>query len=127
MGLFEVGVEVGGSDVGVNGFFVGLVDVDGEDVGSKVGRIVSFSVGLLDGILVSGAGVTGFEVGIVELAGEENGAMGIAVGCSVGIEIGSLVLGSLVGLSEGITVVGFKLGLSVCPQAATHSASLPNK
>ena len=89
--------------------------------------VVGSSSGLKVGIFVSGAGVTGFEVGIVELAGEENGAMGIAVGCSVGIEIGSLVLGSLVGLSEGITVVGFKLGLSVCPQAATHSASLPNK
>jgi len=67
--------------------------------------------------------------------GEENGARDIAVGCSVGIVVGPPELGSLVGLSEGIAdvnfilgaVVGFKLGLSVCPQAAKHSASLANK
>ena len=60
MGLFEVGAEV-------DGFFVGLVDVEGEDVGYKVGTIVSSSVGLLDGISVSstGADVNGFAVGIL--------------------------------------------------------------
>ena len=100
MGLFEVGVEVGDSDVGVDGFFVGLVDVDGEDVGSKVGIIVSFSVGLLDGISVSltGAGVTGF---------------------AVGIPVGRLVRGFLVCVGvgcweiEGIAVVSFLVGLTV--------------
>jgi hypothetical protein len=61
------------------------------------------------------------------LLGEENGARDIAVGCRVGIVVGSPELISLLGLSEGIAVVGFKLGLSVCPQAAAHSASLANK
>ena len=67
MGPFEVGVEYGCFDVGVVGFVVGLVDVDGEDVGTKLGRIGSFSVGLLDGISVSstGASVNGFAVGIL--------------------------------------------------------------
>ena len=101
MGLFEVGVEVGGSDVGVNGFFVGLVDVDGEDVGSKVGRIVSSSVGLLDGISVSltGAGVTGFAVGIPVGRLVRGFLVGVGVGCweiegiavvSVGLMVGTL-------------------------------------
>jgi hypothetical protein len=67
MGPSEVGLEFGCSDVGVVGFVVGLVDVDGEDVGTKLGRIVSTSVGLLDGISVSstGANVNGFAVGIL--------------------------------------------------------------
>ena len=91
--LVEVGVEV-------VGFFVGLVDVEGEDVGYKVGRIVSSSVGLLDGISVSstGVGVTGFAVGIL---------------------VGRLVRGFLVGVGvgfgeiEGIAVVCFSVGLMV--------------
>ena len=91
--LVEVGVEV-------VGFFVGLIDVEGEDVGYKVGRIVSSSVGLLDGISVSstGVGVTGFAVGIL---------------------VGRLVRGFLVGVGvgfgeiEGIAVVCFSVGLMV--------------
>ncbi len=68
MGLFEVGVEVGGSNVGGVGFFVGLIDVDGEDVGSKVGRIVSTSGGLLGGIsvLLTGVGVLVCHAGHVQ-------------------------------------------------------------
>jgi hypothetical protein len=93
VGLFEVGVEV-------VGFFVGLIDVEGEDVGYKGGRIVSSSVGLLDGISVSstGVGVTGFAVGIL---------------------VGRLVRGFLVGVGvgfgeiEGIAVVCFSVGLMV--------------
>jgi hypothetical protein len=93
VGLFEVGAEV-------DGFFVGLVDVEGEDVGYKVGTIVSSSVGLLDGISVSstGVGVTGFAVGIL---------------------VGRLVRGFLVGFGvgcweiEGIAVASFSVGLTV--------------
>jgi hypothetical protein len=68
VGLFEVGVEVGDSYVGGDGFFVGLADVDGEDAGSKVGRIFNTSMRLLGGIslLLTGAGVLVCHAGHVE-------------------------------------------------------------